>query len=278
MKLKFNQVDVFTSEPFMGNPVAVVFDADDLTEIKMQQIAKWTNLSETTFVQSSEIGDYKLKIFSQRGEMKFAGHPTVGSAYALLKAGKLNSAKKGFMQDCKAGMVIIKAENGKVYTKVPEIYPLNINIDQKLFENAIGCKTTSKPIALDSGPVWVTASVLDLNTLNSIKLDIDRANELNKNDNISGINLYCIDNQKNVHVRTFAPMLGVLEDPVCGSGNAAVAAHAKISGAIKTLGDKFTAYQGSALGRNGVIQIKLEKDDIYIGGESVIVINGEINI
>lgn len=243
----------------------------------MQQIAKWTNLSETTFVQSSLKGDYKLRIFSQRGEMKFAGHPTVGSAYALLKSGKINSAKKEFLQDCKAGLVVVRFEEGKVFTKVPEIYPLNINIDQKVFEEAIGCKTTSEPIALDAGPVWVTASVSDLNTLNNIKLDIESANKLNKDNNISGLNLYCIDSYKNVHVRTFAPMLGVIEDPVCGSGNAAVAAHAKITGTLKILGDQFTAYQGSALGRNGIIQIKIEKDDIYIGGESVIVVDGYIN-
>jgi len=90
--------------------------------------------------------------------------------------------------------------------------------------------------------------------------------------------VYCIDDNKEVHLRTFAPILGVPEDPVCGSGNAAVAAHLKISGKSELVGEKYTAYQGAAMGRNGIVQVIYENDDIYIGGKSVVVINGKMKI
>ena len=86
-KLPFKQVDVFTDRSFAGNPVAVVFDADGLSDQQMQRVARWTNLSETTFFQSSTKGDYRLRIFSAKSELPFAGHPTIGSAHAALEAG-----------------------------------------------------------------------------------------------------------------------------------------------------------------------------------------------
>ncbi len=278
MKLKFNQVDVFTSVPFMGNPVAVIFDADDLSEYEMQQIANWTNLSETTFVQSSMVGDYKLRIFTPRNELKFAGHPTLGTAFALIESGKLDVEKKEYIQDCQAGFVHIRYENGVVFARVPAITSLDKIIDSSDVEGAIGVPITSKPLAIDSGPVWLTFSVANKDVLNQISIDVQKTLTLSKFAGISGLNVYCIDDNKEVHLRTFAPILGVPEDPVCGSGNAAVAAHLKISGKSELVGEKYTAYQGSAMGRNGIIQVIYDNDDIYIGGKSVVVINGTMKI
>jgi PhzF family phenazine biosynthesis protein len=278
MKLKYNQVDVFTSVPYKGNPVGVCFDADELTPSVMQQIANWTNLSETTFVQSSAVGDYKLRIFTPKNELKFAGHPTVGSAFALLDSGRLNIEKKEFVQECKAGLVKIKNHHDTIYAKVPGITPLESEVDCTKLEEAIGCPITSRPIAVDTGPIWLTFSVAGVHLLNNICIDVDKTRILSRQVGVSGLNIYCIDEKRAVHLRTFAPILGIQEDPVCGSGNAAVAAHIKISGKAETVGQQYTAYQGSAMGRSGVVQVVYDENDIYIGGNAVVVINGTIAV
>jgi PhzF family phenazine biosynthesis protein len=278
MILKFYQVDVFTSIPFKGNPVAVIFDADHLSDNEMQKIANWTNLSETTFIQSSSIGDYKLRIFTPKNELKFAGHPTVGSAFAFLKSGKLSCGKDEFVQECKAGLIKIKTVNHNILAKFPEINLPDIKVNSSKIEEAIGCSITSNPIAINSGPVWLTFSVANKKILNNIIIDIDKTLKLSQLTGISGLNVYCIDEKASVHLRTFAPILGILEDPVCGSGNAAVAVHLKLSGMHKIVGKNYLAYQGSGMGREGIVQVITSDNDIYIGGDSVIVIDGEISI
>src|SRR5689334_14810510 len=115
--LPFKQVDVFTTVPFAGNPVAVVFEADELSDAAMQSIAAWTNLSETTFVQRSKVADYRLRIFTPKSELPFAGHPTVGSAFALREAGRLRSASA--VQECGAGLLPIHFDGDAVRVRAP---------------------------------------------------------------------------------------------------------------------------------------------------------------
>ncbi len=106
-RLRFKQVDVFTRTPFRGNPVAVVLDGDGLSADAMQRVAAWTNLSETTFVQppTSTAADYRLRIFTPRAELPFAGHPTIGSAHAVLEAGIVKPKAGKFSQECGAGIL-----------------------------------------------------------------------------------------------------------------------------------------------------------------------------
>ena len=105
----FKQVDVFTNRKFKGNPVAVFFDADDLNSDEMQAIAKWTNLSETTFVlkTTNKDADYKLRIFTPKNELPFAGHPTIGSCFALIESGLIQPKSGKLIQECGAGLVEI---------------------------------------------------------------------------------------------------------------------------------------------------------------------------
>jgi PhzF family phenazine biosynthesis protein len=109
MKLPFKQVDVFTSVPFGGNPVAVVLDARGLSESQMQRIANWTNLSETTFVlpPTQPEADYRVRIFTPRAELPFAGHPTLGTAHALLEAGKITARNGRLTQECATGLIAL---------------------------------------------------------------------------------------------------------------------------------------------------------------------------
>src|SRR5215813_14121205 len=117
----FQQVDVFTAVPFQGNPVAVVFDADDLSTERMQAIANWTNLSETTFVctPADARDDYRLRIFTPRSELPFAGHPTIGSAYAVLRR-ELKPKTAGLLvQQCGKGLVTLRVDRERLFLAFP---------------------------------------------------------------------------------------------------------------------------------------------------------------
>src|SRR5687768_9972856 len=120
MALRFKQVDVFTDRPFLGNPVAVVIGAEALPTAEMQRIAGWTNLSETTFLLKCDRADYRLRIFTPRQELPFAGHPTIGSAHAALESGFV-SRKKKLKQECGAGIIELSVEkNGQNFLRAPE--------------------------------------------------------------------------------------------------------------------------------------------------------------
>src|SRR3954464_1098284 len=117
--LPFKQVDVFTDRPFLGNPVAVIIGADALDTAAMQRIACWTNLSETTFLLKSAVADYRLRIFTPRRELPFAGHPTLGSAHAALESGFAPS-KNNLRQEGAAGIFDLAVEDGKIFVEGPE--------------------------------------------------------------------------------------------------------------------------------------------------------------
>ncbi|MBU1014736.1 MAG: PhzF family phenazine biosynthesis protein [Bacteroidetes bacterium] len=278
MDHKFYQVDVFTSKAFRGNPVAVIFDADHFSDEVMQQVANWINLSETTFIQSSSIADYKLRIFSPQKEFPFAGHPTIGSAYAVLKSRLINPKKKEILQECKAGLVRISIEKNNIFALVPKIEILSTKIDKLEFEDALGCKIISEPIAIISGPVWGVAGVDGCETLDGININTEKIIRISNKYNLTGLTIYSAIPGKGVFVRTFAPIVGVMEDPVCGGGNAAVARHLKHTGGNKTFGNKYTAYQGKSVKRDGIIQIKYDNEEILIGGEAKTIIKGMIKI
>ena len=278
MNLRYKQVDVFTSVPFKGNPVAIVFDADNLSTEEMQQVANWTNLSETTFIQTSTLADYKLRIFSPKNELPFAGHPTIGSAFAVLQSKLIPSAKNEFFQECKSGLVKINKEGDFIFAQIPHIEILNIKIDKSEFSDALGGVIFDEPVVINSGPIWAVACLKQLSSLQNMNIDVDKTCRLSEKLGIIGMTVYCIVPERGVYVRTFAPLVGVTEDPVCGSGNAAVATHIKITGKKEIFGNCYTAFQGESMGRNGIVQIRYANESIIIGGKAVTVINGLITI
>ena len=273
----FKQVDVFTDKPFYGNPVAVVFNADDISDADMKRIANWTNLSETTFVCKSSSADYRLRIFTPGRELPFAGHPTIGSAHAAREAGLISSDTKEFRQDCIAGIISLSVDDeGGIHARVPrpKIAPAQMKSDELC--DALGPLTCAEPLLIDVGPVWLTTRLESVDALYSINIDPAKITELSHAVKASGVTVYAVDEASEVHVRSFAPAEGILEDPVCGSGNAAVAAHIRDSGIIDIIGSTYTARQGAALGRNGKIQVRVEGEDVSIGGQAVTAIDGTI--
>jgi PhzF family phenazine biosynthesis protein len=279
MRFRLKQVDVFTHEAFRGNPVAVVLGADLLTDDEMQAIAAWMNLSETAFVQSSRKADYRLRIFTPRCEIPFAGHPTVGSAHAVREANARFGGQKSLLQECGAGLVPITVQdNGEIFARVPTPKILATRIEAGALREAVGDLDWADPMVIDVGPNWMVARLESFESLYCVPLDCERLTQLSKETDSVGISVYAIDSQNRVHVRAFAPAAGVPEDPVCGSGNAAVAAHIRASKLDAVVGREYTALQGAALGRHGEVRVRLDGVDVYIGGSCITAVDGQITL
>ena len=278
-KYPFKQVDVFTDKPFYGNPVAVVFNADDISDDDMKRIANWTNLSETVFICRSSVADYRLRIFTPERELPFAGHPTIGSAHAVREAGIISGNSKKLRQDCTAGIISLTVDGkGGIHARVPrpKVAPAQLKPDELC--DALGVMTCVDPLLIDVGPVWLVSRLESVDSLNAINMDSARVTALSHALKATGVSVYAVGPVSDVHVRSFAPAEGILEDPVCGSGNAAVAAHVRERGMVDSIGSTYTARQGAALGRDGKIEIRIDGDDISIGGVAVTAIDGSISV
>jgi PhzF family phenazine biosynthesis protein len=271
--VKFRQVDVFTDRPFLGNPVAVVIGADDLDTPAMQRIACWTNLSETTFLLRSEKADYRLRIFTPRQELPFAGHPTIGAAHAALEAGFV--AKKSHLtQECGAGLIELSVEaDGRIFLRGPEAKSQHI---EKLIPS-IPLAPASRIMKIDVGPVWIVGEMSDARALAALKPDMTALAEWTKSLNASGVTVFAPSGESDcaIHVRSFAPAHGIPEDPVCGSGNLSVAVFLRENDLLKRFGSEYVARQGMQLGRDGRVSVRL-KTKIEIGGHAVTCVDGTL--
>lgn len=275
----FKVVDVFTDKPLFGNPVAVVFNADGISDENMLHIARWTNLSETTFICASTEGDYRLRIFTPGRELPFAGHPTIGSAHAALEAGVISRGRDSFTQDCLSGLIPIQTDQtGVIKARVPKPRIVPTDLSSEMIRHAMGAHAWLDPMLIDVGPHWVVTRLNDFDALYSLDVDAPKLVDLSREIDATGVTVYAVDKNTTVHVRSFAPVEGVFEDPVCGSGNAAVAAHVNATALYEQVGKTYTAHQGAALGRDGHIQVVIDGDDVFIGGHSVTVVDGKISL
>jgi len=268
--LSFKQVDVFTDEPFLGNPVAVVLGADALDSATMQRIACWTNLSETTFLLKSEVADYRLRIFTPNMELPFAGHPTLGSAHAALESGFVPS-KSRLRQECAAGIFDLSVEDGKIFVKgpTPKITPV---------EPIPGIEVLAPPLRVDVGAVWVIGEVADASALAALKPDMARHAEYGVRHSLAGVTVFArsTDGETAIHVRSFAPAHGIPEDPVCGTGNISVAAYLNSRNELSRFGKSYVARQGMQMGRDGRVFMRVEPDGIRLGGHAVTCVDGTL--
>ena len=266
--LRFKQVDVFTDKPFFGNPVAVVIGAEGLDSAAMQRIASWTNLSETTFLLPSSKADYRLRIFTPRQELPFAGHPTIGSAHAALESGFVER-KKTLTQECGAGILELTVEDGEIFVRGPQA---------KIADVRRTLPFASKLLRVDVGPVWVVGEVSDSAKLASLQPDMALLSEFTLDHEATGVSVFAAsgDSESAIHVRSFAPAHGIPEDPVCGSGNLSVAAYLRQTNQVKRFGERYVARQGMQLGRDGRVKVRIEDEAICIGGASVTCVDGQI--
>ncbi len=265
--MKIKQVDVFTDRAFLGNPVAVVIGAEDLDSTTMQRIAGWTNLSETTFLLKSTKADYRLRIFTPRQELPFAGHPTIGSAHAALESGFVPRQKR-LVQECAAGLIELSVEDdGRIFLKGPAA---KVQVLEKQIPS-IPLVPGAKVMRIDVGPIWVVAEVSDAGSLAALKPDMTALAEWSEALGVTGTTVFAPSADAVIHVRSFAPAHGVPEDPVCGSGNLSVATYVG-----KRFGASYVARQGMQLGRDGRVSVRIHDTGVEIGGHAVTCLDGEL--
>ena len=273
---RFAQVDVFTAVPYKGNPVAVVLDGAGLSDAEMQGFANWTNLSETTFVlpASDPAADYRVRIFTPKAELPFAGHPTLGTAHAVIEAGLAAPRDGRLVQECAVGRVELWAGQGGLSFKLPR-YSLTELTDPEATA-WIGAPVKGAAQAVDVGPIWLVAELAEVAALENLTPDLARLPAYYEPLGYTGATLYAADGER-VVVRSFAPADGVPEDPVCGSGNASVAAFRLLAGQVRD-GDSYVASQGRQVRRDGYVRVQIDGADVHVGGQCVTCIEGSVTL
>lgn len=283
----YKVVDVFTIRPLAGNPVAVVFDADGLDTEAMQAIARWTNLSETTFILSPTMpaADYRLRIFTPRSELPFAGHPTLGSAHAALEAGRATLRDGGrLVQQCDIGLVDVTVEDaadGRQFAfALPSAHVESLAAaDVTELALILGCTLNHEaaPAIVNVGPIWVVLPMPDVAAVLDLRPDFARLAAFERRLGITGLTVFgrYADGDVAIEVRTFAPSCGVEEDPVCGSGNASVATFQWARGLLPAGGMAYVAAQGRSVGRDGRVKVHVGANgQVRVGGSCVTCVNG----
>ncbi|HVF33827.1 MAG TPA: PhzF family phenazine biosynthesis protein [Candidatus Saccharimonadia bacterium] len=286
----FKQVDVFTALPFGGNPVAVVLDAESLEPSEMQHIAAWTNLSETAFVLPpiAATASYRVRIFTPRQELQFAGHPSVGTAHAVIEAGYATPKNGVLVQECGAGLLPIEVEGEGPLRRIHVATP-PAQIDEPdltmtvALARALGATINADPPprAIAVGPNWAVVDLERAEIVRKLKPDMAKLTELSRDYGVIGAAVFGRTGRDDfaIAVRCFAPVDGIPEDPVTGSGNAAIAAFLRASGQIPAEGARYAASQGRELGRDGIVHLRVEADGtIHIGGRSVTCVDGTIRL
>jgi len=299
----YRQVDVFTATPYWGNPLAVVLDGSGLTDEQMQRFARWTNLSETTFVlPPTQAGaDYRVRIFTPGGELPFAGHPTLGSCHAWLEAGGTSARTDVIVQECAVGLVSIRRAGQHLAFAAPPL-TRSMPAPELLAQVAQALGITPQQIraaqVLDNGPRWLGLLLDSVDTVLALEPDHQRLRELQQKVGVAAltqdsgaVQLIARSSREtrafaehaadvpqlatpDLEVRAFAAPVGITEDPVTGSLNASLAQWLM---AEDRLPARYVAAQGTCLGRAG--RVLLERDEtgqVWVGGQVQTCITGQV--
>lgn len=273
----FKQVDVFGSKPYLGNPLAVVLDAEGLSDSAMESFARWTNLSETTFVfpPTQEGADYRVRIFTPGGEIPFAGHPTLGTCHAWLEAGYTPHYPGVVIQECGVGLVTLHANAGMAAFAAPDLLrsgPLEEDVlDQAV--RALGLEHSQVKASnwIDNGPGWLGLLLPDAATVLALNPDPVVMGNLK----VGVIGPHSADAETDYEVRAFVPGLGIAEDPVTGSLNAGLAQWLIGEGLAP---ERYVVTQGTAVQRSGRVRVFSRDRRIWVGGETVTSIDGTVRL
>jgi PhzF family phenazine biosynthesis protein len=271
--LEFRTVDVFTDEPYRGNPLAVVHGAGGLTSEQMQRVAHWMNLSETTFLMAptTEGADYRLRIFTPNVELPFAGHPTLGTCHAWLESGG-RPAGDVVVQECGIGHVRIQRSDGRLAFAAPPLVRSG-PVDQPMLDRVvqflrIDADDVVDAAWIDNGPGWVGVLMRDAESVLALRPGQDELF-------VGAIGPHPSDSPYAIEVRAFFPKDGATaEDPVTGSLNASVATWLLGNGRLTA---PYVATQGAVLGRAGRVHVSTSADGtIWIGGGTFTCVTGSI--
>jgi PhzF family phenazine biosynthesis protein len=310
----FAQVDVFTAQAYLGNPLAVVLDGAGLDEAAMQGFARWTNLSETTFVlpatpeAAAQGADYQVRIFTPGGELPFAGHPTLGSCHAWLQAGGVPRRAGRIVQQCKAGLVQIRQDGTRLAFAAPALQrrdPSPSHLAQVAAALGLQARHIVAAQLLDNGPVWLGLLLDSADTVLQLRPDHLALKNLGSKVGVASMEyappaptLIARSNREarafgsrsvtdpaaspvahetaTLEVRAFAAPMGVAEDPVTGSLNASLAQWLIAEGHAPA---RYTAHQGTCLDREGRVYIEQDSTgQVWVGGDSVTCIQGQVTL
>ena len=285
---RFKQVDVFTRVPLKGNPLAVVLNADGMTDAEMHALARWTNLSETTFAlaPSAPGADYRVRIFSPGVEFPFAGHPTLGTAHALLEAGLRPKTPGRLVQQCGVGLVQLAiGDDGALAFQAPEaqltaLHPGLFPALRSALRSDAFC-TAPAPVSANMGITWLVVRMDSAEACLAFQPDGEALGDFTRL-GITGIAVYGPHGPQTPYdyeVRAIFTKLGVLaEDPVTGSANACIARVLAAQGFPDggSSGAAYSARQGTLVGCEGCIAVSYRDGTPWIGGHSVTVIDGSI--
>jgi PhzF family phenazine biosynthesis protein len=279
MTRRFEQVDVFSAEPCLGNPVAVVVDADGLSDEQMRRFAVWTNLSETTFLlpPTDPAADYRVRIFTPGRELPFAGHPTLGSAHAWLEAGGRPRSAGKVVQQCGVGLVELRRDDVLAFAAPPTTR--SGPLDEPLLDALATGLGIDRAALIDhqrvvNGPNWLCVRLGTADEVLALEPDFGRLGALGAD--IGVIGFYPAGSPCRYETRAFALDAGVSEDPVTGSLGASVAQWLHRVGAVP---DHYVAAQGARVGRAGRVHVDIDPDGtVWIGGATVTRVTGTVNL
>lgn len=270
---RFQQVDVFASVPYGGNPVAVVIDGEGVDDAEMLAFTRWTNLSEATFLLPPRAprADYRVRIFTADGELPFAGHPTLGSAHAWLRAGGVPARAGELVQECEAGLIDIRhADTGLAFAAPPLLRdgPVADDLAGRIVQ---GLRVDASRVGamrwVDNGPGWIGVLLDSARTVLEVEIDRDALRGLA----VGIIGAHAEGGPADYEVRAFYSADGVFEDPVTGSLNASLAQWLIGAGIAPP---RYRARQGTALGRAGMVDVTQDGGRVWIGGTCVTRIEG----
>ena len=303
----FMTVDVFTAVPYRGAPLAVVLDGDGLSDAQMQDFARWTQLSETTFLLPptpagrAQGADYRVRIFTPVGELPFAGHPTLGSCHAWLAHGGAPQSDARIVQECAKGLIALRRTGSGLTFAAPSMQALPLPASLPHIYTALGLEPAQVLDAalLDNGPQWLCLLLDSTDTVLSLEPDMARLNALGHAVGVAAlyqdddatplIGRACreaeafstglragqgtaLPQQAQLEVRAFIPP-GV-EDPVTGSLNACLGQWLTAQGQLQT---PYMANQGACLGRDGWISVQHDDEQrLWVGGDVVSCVQGSV--
>ena len=270
---RFSQVDVFSSVSYGGNPLAVVHEADDLDTETMQRFARWTNLSETTFLLRPQdtAADYGVRIFTPTQELPFAGHPTLGSCHAWLESGGVPSSGDQIVQECGAGLVRLRRTEAGLAFAAP---PLRRSgpVEEGRLERVAEMLNLDRTAIVDAswlvnGPQWIGVLLESAEAVQAVRPGVVDAD-------IGITGLFPPGSPESIEVRAFFPVGGsTAEDPVTGSLNAGLAQWLLGSGRLAA---PYVARQGTVLGRSGRVHLTTDDEEIWVGGSTRTCIAGSV--
>ena len=277
----FSQVDVFGRAPLTGNPVAVVHDATGIEDDQLADMARWTNLSETTFVlpPTSADADYRLRILTPVEELPFAGHPTLGSAHAWLARGGVPAQEGRVVQECGIGLVELRTEGGLSF-RAPEFRRFGPVDDETLARALASLRVDPARVVraswIDNGPGWMGLQLESAADVLALEPDFALMQGLE----IGVIGPHAEADRTEIgadhEVRAFCPEFSVSEDPVTGSLNAGLAVWLTREGHLPR---EYVARQGTAMGRDGRVQVTSdEAGGIWVGGACRTVVSGSVDL